>query len=49
MKIGASAGKWNVYSERNYQGPSNTLYPGKDYATIQSMELAAPVFSIRPY
>lgn len=47
MKIGSNASKWDVFTEVNYHGVRKTLYPGKNYKTVQSMGLASPVYSMR--
>lgn len=47
IKIGANAGKWQVFTEKGYHGPHQTLRPGKEYPTLQSMNISAPVYSLR--
>ena len=47
IKIGANAGKWQVFTQKGYHGPHQTLIPGKEYPTLQSMSIRSPVYSLR--
>lgn len=47
MKIGASAGKWQVFTEKGFQGTPKLLNPGIEYPTLHSMNITSPVLSLR--
>ena len=48
MAIGANAGRWKVFTERDYQGQHSRLEPGVDYSNLLAIGLPSPVFSMRP-
>lgn len=47
IQVNSGAGKWQAFTEVNFQGAQADLSPGQSYPTLADMKIGGPVKSIR--